>query len=140
MMQDNQNIAVENAQSPLISVRNLQKSFGDLQVLKGIDLIIYKGEVVSIVGPSGAGKTTLIKNGIIHFFFRITVNNLYGVNKCSYRKIINVIVYTEIFSTRFHGIYKHGYCIGIFLAVKVCGNIVFCNGKCVTDMNPSVIC
>lgn len=45
----------------MIKVRNITKSFGDLQVLKGIDLDIAKGEVVSIVGPSGAGKTTLLQ-------------------------------------------------------------------------------
>lgn len=45
----------------MIEIQGVTKSFGDLQVLKGIDLIIYKGEVVSIVGPSGAGKTTLLQ-------------------------------------------------------------------------------
>lgn len=45
----------------MIEVQGITKSFGELQVLKGIDLIIYKGEVVSIVGPSGAGKTTLLQ-------------------------------------------------------------------------------
>ncbi len=45
----------------MIKIRNITKSFGDLQVLKGIDLDIEKGEVVSIVGPSGAGKTTLLQ-------------------------------------------------------------------------------
>lgn len=45
----------------MISLRNITKSFGNLQVLKGIDLDIEKGEVVSIVGPSGAGKTTLLQ-------------------------------------------------------------------------------
>lgn len=45
----------------MISVQGITKSFGDLQVLKGIDLSIYRGEVVSIVGPSGAGKTTLLQ-------------------------------------------------------------------------------
>lgn len=45
----------------MIELQGLTKSFGELQVLKGIDLIIYKGEVVSIVGPSGAGKTTLLQ-------------------------------------------------------------------------------
>jgi len=45
----------------MIKLRNITKSFGDLQVLKGIDLDIEKGEVVSIVGPSGAGKTTLLQ-------------------------------------------------------------------------------
>lgn len=45
----------------MIEIQGITKSFGSLQVLKGIDLIIYKGEVVSIVGPSGAGKTTLLQ-------------------------------------------------------------------------------
>jgi len=45
----------------MIQLKNITKSFGNLQVLRGIDLSIEKGEVVSIVGPSGAGKTTLLQ-------------------------------------------------------------------------------
>ncbi len=45
----------------MIEIQGITKSFGELQVLKGINLDIYKGEVVSIVGPSGAGKTTLLQ-------------------------------------------------------------------------------
>lgn len=45
----------------MIDIKNITKSFGNLQVLKDINLHIYKGEVVSIVGPSGAGKTTLLQ-------------------------------------------------------------------------------
>ncbi len=44
----------------MIIAKNIRKSFGDLEVLKGIDLEIAKGEIVSIVGYSGAGKTTLL--------------------------------------------------------------------------------
>ena len=48
-------------QNEMIKVRGITKSFGNLQVLKGIDLTIGRGEIVSIVGPSGAGKTTLLQ-------------------------------------------------------------------------------
>ena len=49
------------ADNTIVSVRGLIKRFGELMVLKGIDLDIKQGEVVSIVGPSGAGKTTLLQ-------------------------------------------------------------------------------
>lgn len=45
----------------MISGKNIHKSYGSLEVLKGIDLEISKGEIVSIVGASGAGKTTLLQ-------------------------------------------------------------------------------
>lgn len=45
----------------MIDIKDVRKSFGNLNVLKGITLHIDKGEVVSIVGPSGAGKTTLLQ-------------------------------------------------------------------------------
>ena len=45
----------------LIQVKDLCKSFGDLQVLKGINEEIHEGEVVSIIGPSGSGKSTFLR-------------------------------------------------------------------------------
>ena len=45
----------------MIQTEGITKSFGSLQVLKGIDLTIDEGEIVAIVGPSGAGKTTLLQ-------------------------------------------------------------------------------
>ena len=45
----------------MIKTEGITKSFGELQVLKGIDVSINKGEIVAIVGPSGAGKTTLLQ-------------------------------------------------------------------------------
>ena len=45
----------------MIEVKNIRKSFGSLEVLKGVDLTVEKGEIVSIIGKSGAGKTTLLQ-------------------------------------------------------------------------------
>lgn len=45
----------------MIEIKNIRKSFGNLEVLKGVNLTVNKGEIVSIIGKSGAGKTTLLQ-------------------------------------------------------------------------------
>jgi|TARA_Y100001934_G_scaffold210889_1_gene249566 polar amino acid transport system ATP-binding protein len=47
--------------SPALEVRNLHKRYGDLEVLKGVDLIARDGDVISILGSSGSGKSTLLR-------------------------------------------------------------------------------
>lgn len=46
---------------PIISIQDLHKSYGDIEVLKGIDLDIYPSEVICFIGPSGSGKSTLLR-------------------------------------------------------------------------------
>ena len=48
-------------ETPIVQFKNVKKSFGELEVLKGFDLDINMGEKVSIIGPSGSGKTTIIR-------------------------------------------------------------------------------
>ena len=45
----------------MIEVKGIRKKFGDLEVLKGLDLTVNKGDVIAILGPSGSGKTTLLR-------------------------------------------------------------------------------
>jgi polar amino acid transport system ATP-binding protein len=58
---------------PLVSINNVYKSFGDLEVLSGVSLDVMKGEVICIIGPSGSGKSTLIR----------CINGLNDINKGS---------------------------------------------------------
>ncbi len=46
---------------PMVSIKDVHKSFGDLEVLKGVSMDIMKGECICIIGPSGSGKSTLIR-------------------------------------------------------------------------------
>ena len=50
-----------SADKPIVRIQGLQKRFGDLEVLKGVDMGVQKGEVVVILGPSGSGKSTLLR-------------------------------------------------------------------------------
>ena len=48
-------------QQPIVSIKDVHKSFGQLEVLKGVSMDVMKGEVICIIGPSGSGKSTLIR-------------------------------------------------------------------------------
>ena len=48
----------------MIDVINLRKSFGDKEILKGINVTINKGDIVAVLGPSGSGKSTFLQQGV----------------------------------------------------------------------------
>jgi len=48
---------------PMVSINNVHKSFGKLQVLNGVSLDVMKGDVICIIGPSGSGKSTWFYSG-----------------------------------------------------------------------------
>src|SRR5690606_18727826 len=49
------------ADTPVIEIRDLHKSYGNLEVLKGVDLVAPRGNVISLIGSSGSGKSTLLR-------------------------------------------------------------------------------
>lgn len=82
----------------LLEIKNLKKSFGNLEVLKGIDLNISKGEVVTIIGSSGSGKSTLLRcinllekpnDGAIYFGSKNILSK--GMNINQYRSRITMV-------------------------------------------------
>lgn len=58
-----------SAMQPIVSIQDLHKSFGNVEVLKGVAMDVPKGAVVCIIGPSGSGKSTLLRciNGLVPF-------------------------------------------------------------------------
>jgi len=56
-----QNKKKENISDLMVSIKNLHKSFGELEVLKGINLDVMHSQVIGIIGPSGSGKSTLLR-------------------------------------------------------------------------------
>lgn len=75
----------------MIEVRNLKKSFGDLEVLKGINLTVKKQEVVVLIGASGSGKSTLLR--CLNQLEEITSGEIIidGVNVCDKQTDINKV-------------------------------------------------
>ena len=51
----------QQEKNTVLSVKNLHKYFGKLEVLKGVDIDIHKGDVVAVIGPSGCGKSTFLR-------------------------------------------------------------------------------
>jgi polar amino acid transport system ATP-binding protein len=72
----------------LLSIVELHKSFGELEVLAGISLDVLRGEKVSIIGPSGSGKTTLLR--CINYLEKPTAGHIYIEGKLIGEKQVNV--------------------------------------------------
>lgn len=47
--------------TPVLEIRGLHKSYGELEVIKGVDITAHRGDVVSLIGSSGSGKSTLLR-------------------------------------------------------------------------------
>ena len=66
----------------ILEVKNIVKNFGKIQVLKGIDFSMEKGEVVAIIGSSGSGKTTLLR--CINFLEEADKGQIFVNGQCIY--------------------------------------------------------
>ena len=78
----------------ILEIKNLQKSFGEKKVLKGIDLSVSKGDVIAILGPSGSGKTSLLR--CINFLEKADCGSLtfdgqtFNLAKIKNKEILNI--------------------------------------------------
>ena len=77
-------------QNPVVAVDHVQKSFGEVKVLRDISLAVNPGEVVAIIGPSGGGKSTLLR--CMTLLERVDAGDLtYGDLTCAFSVLINVM-------------------------------------------------
>lgn len=72
--------------NPLVRVEGLHKSFGSLNVLKGIDLTVQQGQKISLIGPSGSGKTTLLR--CINYLEEPTQGSIYLDNELIGQRLV----------------------------------------------------
>lgn len=81
----------------VIQIKNLTKSFNKQEVLKGIDLELFKGSITAVMGPNGSGKTTLLKcvlELVRPDSGEVNVNGISTKNNCDYRKYIGYMPQT----------------------------------------------
>ena len=77
--------------APLVRARNLRKSFGPVEVLRGVDLEVEAGQVCCIIGPSGSGKSTLLR--CINHLERLDAGQIYVNGELiGYRRVANKLV------------------------------------------------
>jgi polar amino acid transport system ATP-binding protein len=72
--------------TPLVRIEVLHKSFGSLQVLKGIDLNVQQGQKISLIGPSGSGKTTLLR--CVNYLEEPTQGDIYIDNELIGQRLV----------------------------------------------------
>ncbi|MCC8126311.1 MAG: amino acid ABC transporter ATP-binding protein [Clostridiales bacterium] len=112
-MNANQKSNAEGRQ-PVIQVEGLKKSFGKLEVLKGITESIYEGEVVSVIGPSGGGKSTFLR--CLNLLEQPTGGTIYYRGKNIMDKSVNIDQYRQHLGMVFQG-------YNVFPHLKVLENI-----------------
>lgn len=88
-----------NDQDIIIETKDLKKNFGKLEVLKGINMQIHKGEVVVIIGPSGSGKSTFLR--CLNLLETPTAGDILYKNKSILNKGVNIDKYREKFGMVF---------------------------------------
>ena len=94
----------------MISIENIHKKFGDLEVLKGVSLQVAKGEVIAIIGPSGTGKSTLLR--CVNFLERpeegkITIGDLTVDAKTATKKEIQELRQRTSMVFQSYNLFKH---------------------------------